>query len=173
MRPFPICAVYIYECQQKEVKMTNQLQITETFYKHLYNFIKKRISEPKDVEDILHNALYKAQRNINTIKDNTKLSSWLFQIVRRAIIDFYRAKQIPVDLDDSVICNRPDPNPNQNKAIGNCLQDLIKQLPEKYRSALELTELKGISQVALSKQLVRHLRKFGALSRNLKYYFLV
>ena len=145
--------------------MNSDLPMTETFYKHLSNFIRQRIAEPQDAEDILHDALYKAQRNIHTIKDQTKLTSWLFQIVRRTIIDFYRKKDISVGIDDSIIDTSQEAtsNPNENEAIGNCLKDLIKQLPEKYRSALELTELEGMSQIELSKQL--GISNSGAKSR--------
>ena len=143
--------------------MTGNFQISETFYHHLRNFIKKRITEPKDVEDILHDALYKAQRNINNLRQNTKLTSWLFQIVRTSIIDFYRQRSTPVELDDSIISNEEEPEDNHNKAMAKCLKDMINQLPEKYRAALELTELEGISQVELAQHL--GLSKSGAKSR--------
>ena len=143
--------------------MTNELQITDTFYKHLYNFIKKRISEPKDVEDILHDSLFRAQRSIDQLNTNTKLTSWLYQIVRMSIIDFYRRKDRLTELDDLIIAKEYETNDNHNAAIGRCLKGMINQLPEKYRTALELTELEGISQVALSEQL--GLSKSGAKSR--------
>ena len=77
--------------------MTKDFLISEPFYHHLHNFIRRHVSEPKDVEDILHNALYKAQRNINNLRQNTKLTFWLFQIVRMSIIDFYRAKDTTLE----------------------------------------------------------------------------
>ncbi len=143
--------------------MNSDLPMTEAFYKHLYHFIRTRITEPHDAEDILHDVLYKAQQNIHTIKDQTKLTSWLFQIVRRTIIDFYRKKDRSVELDDAILDTNQEAPSNENEAIGSCLKDLITQLPEKYRSALEFTELHGMSQVELSKQL--GISSSGAKSR--------
>ena len=143
--------------------MSNDLPLTDAFYKHLSNFIRQRIAEPHDAEDILHDALYKAQRNIHTIQDQTKLTSWLFQIVRRTIIDFYRKKDRSVELDDSTLDTNEEATSNENEAIGSCLKDLITQLPEKYRVALEFTELEDMSQIELSKQL--GLSNSGAKSR--------
>ena len=147
----------------KENEMTCDFQISETFYQHLRNFIRKRVPEPKDVEDILHDALYRAQRNIDKLRESTKLTSWLFQIVRMAIIDFYRQKSTPLELDDSIIANEQESQGNHNKAMAICLKEMINQLPEKYRAALELTELEDMSQVELAKHL--GISKSGAKSR--------
>ena len=143
--------------------MKNNFQISETFYQNLRKFISKRVSEPKDVEDILHDSLFKAQRRIDQLNTNTKLTSWLYQIVRMSIIDFYRQKGRTTELDDSIIANVYETKGNHNAAMGRCVKGMINQLPEKYRTALVLTELEGISQVALSEQL--GLSKSGAKSR--------
>ena len=145
--------------------MTSEFQISETFYGNLRNFIGKRVSEPADAEDILHDSLslYKAQRNFNRIKDKAKFTSWIYQIVRRGIIDFYRQGLLSVALDESVLADQQELDDNHNKILANCLKTKIKQLLNKYRSALELTEWEGFKQVELSHQL--GISKSGAKSR--------
>ena len=143
--------------------MTGEFQISETFYGNLRNFIGKRVSEPVDAEDILHDSLYKAQRNIHRIKDKTKIRSWIYQIVRRGIIDFYRQGFLSVVLDEAVLADRQESDDNHNKILATCLKTKLKQLPDKYRSALELTELEGFKQVELSHQL--GISKSGVKSR--------
>ena len=143
--------------------MTSEFQISETLYGNLRNFIGTRVSEPADAEDILHDSLYKAQRNIDCIKDKAKTTSWIYQIVRRSIIDFYRQGILSVVLDEAVLADRQESDDNHNKILATCLKTKLKQLPDKYRSALELTELEGFKQVELSRQL--GISKSGAKSR--------
>ena len=143
--------------------MTSEFQISETFYGNLRNFVGKRVSEPADAEDILHDSLYKAQRNIHRIKDKTKMTSWIYQIVRRTIIDFYKLGYLSVVLDEAILTDQQESGDNYNKILAACLRAKLKQLPDKYRSALELTELESLKQVELSHQL--GISKSGAKSR--------
>lgn len=48
------------------------------------------------VDDTLQNVFLKMHTGLVSLKDETKLQSWLYQIVRNAIIDYYRSQK-PID----------------------------------------------------------------------------
>lgn len=50
-----------------------------------------------------------------------------------------------------------------SKELSSCIRPMVEQLPDKYKEAIELTELNGISQKQLSEQLGLSLS--GAKSR--------
>ena len=99
------------------------------------------------------------QKNINRLKDKTRFTSWIYQIVRRGIIDFYRQGVLSVALDESIQVDQQKSADNHNKIVANWLKTKIKQLPDKYRSALELTETSEIPKFLLVSAKVKSLEK--------------
>ncbi len=124
-----------------------------TFREPLKTFIFRRTHRAHEVEDILQDVFLKIYTKMDSLRDEQKLRPWIYQITRHSIIDYYRKDkpivELPVELPES---NEPD-NMNLNKELAKCLRSMIRQLPEKYREAIELTELEGLSQKDLSEKL--------------------
>ncbi len=135
-------------------KMTDSFVITQQFYNDLKAFIRTKVENPEDVNDILQDSLYKAQKNIHLLKQNTKFNSWLYQIVRNSIVDFYRKKRINFNIDELDIQDEDkDIDENDNKQLSKCLKSLIEELPDNYRDALLLFEISGMGVKDLSTHL--------------------
>ena len=66
--------------------------IWEEFHLELLGFIKTRINDSDTAEDILQEVFVKIHNNTDTLKQNFSLASWVYQITRNTIIDFYRKK---------------------------------------------------------------------------------
>jgi len=134
--------------------MTDRLNISQQFYNDLKAFIGTKVENPEDVNDILQDSLYKAQKNIHLLKKDSKFTSWLYQIIRNSIIDFYRKKRVNIDIDEA---NIEDQNwqidENDNKQLSKCLKSLIEELPDNYRDALLLFEISGMGLKDLSTHL--------------------
>ena len=121
----------------------------------LKNFIAKRIDNEADAEDVLQNVFFKIHQGISGLKDPEKLYPWVFQTTRNAIIDFYREKKNQTDSGDEVfdqIAARPNENDVEDEVMG-WLEPMIGELPEKYRDAVLLTDIKGLTQKELSEKL--------------------
>ena len=139
-----------------------QLQTTELVSQiwgesrtRLKNFISKRIDNEADAEDVLQNVFFKIHQGISDLKDPEKLYPWVFQTTRNAIIDFYREKKNQTDSGDEVfdqIAARPNENDVEDEVMG-WLEPMIGELPEKYRDAVLLTDIKGLTQKELSEKL--------------------
>ncbi|NIX15052.1 MAG: sigma-70 family RNA polymerase sigma factor [Candidatus Dadabacteria bacterium] len=134
--------------------MLKSLDISQKFYNDLRSFIKTKISNPQDANDILQDSLLKAQKNIHLLNDDSRFNSCLYQIIRNSIIDFYRNQRIHFSIDElNLKDEHKEIEKNDNKQVTKCLKPLIKTLPEKYREAMELTELGDMNQEELSNNL--------------------
>ena len=59
-------------------------------YKHqLQRFLRSRVSNAGDAEDLLQEILIKTHQQLHTVQDPEKLRAWLFQVTRNAVIDYY------------------------------------------------------------------------------------
>ena len=131
--------------------MSDKLDISQQFYNHLRAFIRTKIENPEDASDILQDSLYKAQLNIHLLKEDSKFNSWLYQIIRNSIIDFYRKKSVTIDSDNINIADEYwTLDDNDNEQISKCLKSLIQELPKEYREPLQLYELNEMSQEEIS-----------------------
>lgn len=132
--------------------------------KPLKGFIKKHIKNNQDADDILQNVFYKIQTNIGSLKNTEKLHSWVYTIAKNSIMDFYREHkydQLLTELPDGLAYYQAEINANEE--IAECLKTMIQYLPEKYKSAIILTEFQNLTQKELSEKMGLSLS--GAKSR--------
>lgn len=115
----------------------------------LLGFIKKRVDEVY-AEDILQDVFVKVLSKMDSLDESAKVESWLYQITRNAVVDFYRSRKTAIppewyeDEDEAI----PDVT-----ELCNCLVPLINTLPEKYRSALLLSEIQRKPQQSVADSL--------------------
>lgn len=134
-------------------------------------YIARRISNPSLADDILQDVFIKIHENIDTLRDNTKIASWVYNITNNSIVDYYRKHKLePIDIDtfaEKDLSTLLDLESSQascyTEHIAAGLPAMIDALPEKYSQALTMVELEGISQVELAQKL--NLSLSGAKSR--------
>jgi len=84
------------EALRKQWPMTEQdRRITEAVggeQKRLRNFIRKRVPDPSDAEDILQDVFYELVETYRMMKPVEQVTAWLFQIARNRITDMFRRK---------------------------------------------------------------------------------
>lgn len=139
----------------------NTEKIWEDFSEGLYSFISYRVSNPSNIDDILQDVFIKIHKNIDLLEDDTKIRSWVYQITRNTIIDYYRSQKnntddidaIPVEDADALVTVDEIAGENASKDVASGLKEMIEELPEKYSQALLLVEFQGLSQVELAKRL--------------------
>jgi RNA polymerase sigma-70 factor (ECF subfamily) len=131
----------------------NVEHIWREFHAPLKGFVAKRVSNHTAVDDVVQDVFIKINNHISEVKDSQKIRTWIYQITRNSIIDYYR-KQKPTD-ELPVNIQKMDEYDEQDlsKELSSCIRPMIEQLPDKYREAIELTELDGISQKQFSEQL--------------------
>ncbi|MBL3657946.1 RNA polymerase sigma factor [Fulvivirga sediminis] len=63
----------------------------------LLSFIRARVNNMEDAEDILQDVLYQFVDGYGTIRSIEKATSWLFRVARNKIIDSYRKRSVRSD----------------------------------------------------------------------------
>ena len=133
------------------------------FSEKIKAFILKRVDDSTVVDDILQDVFIKIHTKIGSLKDETKLHSWIYQITRNTINDYYRKlDRSDTKADKDIAESISDDNESMNNIVEG-LHELMDELPEAYCDALCKTEFDGLSQVDYAKQ--AGLSNSGAKSR--------
>lgn len=120
--------------------------IWSEYQSSLKAFLRSKVSNPEDVEDLLQEILIKTHRNLTTISDNQKVKSWLFQIANNTIIDFYRQNKKRTELTEDDLWFDEQNEEQIVKELSRCLLPFIKKLPDEDAELLSVIEIEGISQ---------------------------
>lgn len=119
--------------------------IWHEYHMKLASFIKSKVSE--DVaDDLLQDVFIKVHAQIDSLKEDAKLESWLYQITRNAIIDHYRSKRTTEELPDWLEQPQPEEEEVIRKELSACLEPMVKALPDKYRKAVQMSEIENKNQ---------------------------
>ena len=73
----------------------------------LLNFIRRRVPDPRDAEDILQDVFYKLVEANRLLMPIDHIAGWLFRVARYRIIDLFRKKK-PVNFSDAAVANEDD-----------------------------------------------------------------
>lgn len=138
-------------------------EIWNEFSNRLKGFILKRVNNEYDAEDILQDVFCKIHDNIRKLEAQDKLQSWVYQITRNTVIDYYRRREVMVELSDIPENLVDEPNTDVNNAIVSCLEPMINNLPQKYREAIIMTHIDGLTQKEMAEKIGLSLS--GAKSR--------
>lgn len=132
------------------------------YHKKLSTFIRSRVAN--DVaDDLLQEVFVKIHTWIKSLKEDTKLESWLYQITRNAVIDYYRSSRPTENLPEWIEQIKPDEVETVRRELSSCLEPMIKQLPDKYREAIQLSEIERKTQKEVSE--IQNISLSGAKSR--------
>ncbi|MDX9958339.1 MAG: RNA polymerase sigma factor SigZ, partial [Spirochaetia bacterium] len=138
-------------------------KIWQEYHSKLRSFIESKISNDAAADDILQDVFLKMHNGLNSLKDGTKLESWLYQITRNTIIDYFRTQNLTRDIPEWLAQPETDPGKKITQELSECLQPMIQQLPDTYREAVILSEIKGKTQGEVAQ--VQGLSLSGAKSR--------
>jgi RNA polymerase sigma factor (sigma-70 family) len=134
----------------------------------LRNFIRRRVPDARDAEDILQDVFYELVEANRLLMPIEHVTSWLFRVARNRIIDLFRKKK-PVSLNDPAIADEegegltledllpsPDAGPDAEYARSVLLDELetaIEELPEEQREVFIANEFEGRSFKEMSAEM--------------------
>jgi RNA polymerase sigma-70 factor, ECF subfamily len=131
--------------------MNTSEKVWQEYHAKLRSFIKRRIPDDAATDDVLQNVFLKMHSGLSSLKDGTKLQSWLYQIGRNAIVDYFRSQKPTIDIPEWLPQPEADPGEKVTQELSECLHPMIQLLPETYREAVILSELKGLTQKEVAK----------------------
>jgi RNA polymerase sigma factor (sigma-70 family) len=126
----------------------------------LRNFIRRRVPDPGDAEDILQDVFYKLVEANRLLMPIEHVTAWLFRVARNRVTDLFRRKQ-PESFSDTAVESgqgellqlddllpSPDAGPEALYARKLLLEELavaIGELPAEQREVFVAHELEGYS----------------------------
>ncbi|MFT4841730.1 MAG: RNA polymerase sigma-70 factor (ECF subfamily) [Planctomycetota bacterium] len=141
--------------------MTSTEELWRTFRSPLHRFVRARVRNEADAEDVLSDVFLKLHEHSADLDSVTDPRAWLYRTTRNAVIDYYRRKttsEPTADLYD-LPAQLPD---THEKELAQCVARLMESLQEKDREALQLIG-QGMSQEELARR--EGLSPTGARSR--------
>lgn len=79
--------------------MTTQ-EIWTTYHNDLKRFIISKTKNEVIADDILQNTFINIHNKLHTLRDSSKLKSWIFTITRNSIYDYFKSKGKTTVLED-------------------------------------------------------------------------
>ncbi len=143
--------------------MNTSEKIWYEYHARLRSFIKSKVIDDTATDDTLQNVFLKMHTGLASLQDKTKLKSWLYQIARNAIIDYFRSRKPTVEVPEWLPQPETDSGEKVAQELSKCLQPMIQLLPENYREAIILSELHGLTQKEVAQ--VQGISISGAKSR--------
>jgi RNA polymerase sigma factor (sigma-70 family) len=152
------------EALRKQWMMAEQDQrISETIAREktrLRNFIRKRVADQADAEDILQEVFYELVETYRLMKPIEQVGAWLFRVARNRITDLFRKKKPellmnePAGTEDGEVLTLeellPSPDAGPEAAYARTLlldelEDALQELPEEQREVFLAHEIEGRS----------------------------
>jgi RNA polymerase sigma-70 factor, ECF subfamily len=128
-------------------------QLWETFSAPLHQFILRRVRDPHNAEDILQDVFLKIHTRIDSLHQQDRVTSWIYQIARNAIADYYRSQRPTTDVPETLAAPDELVSDVVVQELLPCVAAMVNDLPDTYREALHLTEYQGLSQKQLGERL--------------------
>jgi len=123
---------------------TTTESIWQAFHDELFNFINKRVKDKEVSKDILQDVFVKIHLKLKTLNSQDKLTSWVYQITRNSILDYYRKQKTTSALPTQLI--EIEEEKQLNAELLKCLKPMINQLSDHYKDAIVQTEIGLLSQ---------------------------
>ena len=118
----------------------------------LRGFIYRRIPDPSIVDDLVQEVFLKVQSKVATLKDETRLQSWLYQITRNTMMDYFRGQKPEEELPDTPDLPEAEVS-HVLEELAECVRPMMDALPEEYRLPLLLSDLEGLPQKEVAERL--------------------
>jgi RNA polymerase sigma factor (sigma-70 family) len=135
-------------------------EVVEREQSRLRNFIRRRVPDPRDAEDILQDVFYELVEANRLLMPIEHITGWLFRVARNRITDLFRKKR-PESFSDNAVADEadellqledllpaPDAGPEALYARNVLLDELesaVDELPEEQREVFVGHELDGRS----------------------------
>ena len=119
--------------------------IWHEYQSRLAAFIRSKVVEDA-VDDLLQDVFMIIHLRISSLKDDKKLESWLYQITRNAITDYYRNRRVSEELPEWIEQPQPEEEESIRKELSACLKPMVRELPDKYRNAIQLSDIENRTQ---------------------------
>ena len=126
--------------------------VFKQYEKELLGFIRKRLPQKEDSHDFLNQLLLKIYNHCDKLPKVHNTRAWLYQITRNALADYYK-EQKQVEYREEIAIPFHKVEVSLYHALAPLVPAMIQMLPEKYATPLWMSDLEGIAQKEIARQL--------------------
>lgn len=127
------------------LNMTTE-EIWEKYGDDIYFFILGRVKDRVVADDVFQNVFLKIHNKVESLKDHQKAKSWVFQISRNEIANYYNEVPKTFESKDLIILKKYED-------VCCCFNKFINELPDLYKDVIRLVYIEGYQQNEVAEQL--------------------
>ena len=134
-------------------------KIYDEYYDKVRKFILAYVKREWVADDLIQETFIRIQKNLDTLKDSSKMSSWIFRIAYNLCHDHYRRSRrssLGAQRIQQTIEPFKDPlvqKELEQQQMGECVQDKMDLLPQDFRTVLILSDIMGFSHKEIAEVL--------------------
>ncbi|WP_411826942.1 sigma-70 family RNA polymerase sigma factor [Luteolibacter sp. AS25] len=123
----------------------------------ILRFVQSRVRDCHLAEDLTQEILIRGFAKVSGLRNKERLESWLFQIARNVIADYFRSSRstqayhehLP-DVEDNLCGYVPEEEAVLRETLSSFIRGVVESLPAIYRNALCYTDYEGHTQAQLA-----------------------
>jgi RNA polymerase sigma-70 factor (ECF subfamily) len=126
------------------------LEIHDKYYERVKKFILASVRDESIADDLVQDAFIRIQENLDSVKDPSKISSWIFRIAHNLCRDHFRSRKKSSsheEIHDGLVnlLETPLQMKMEQGEMSQCVQDKLNLLPESLRSVLVFADVMEFS----------------------------
>lgn len=125
-------------------------EIWNNYSEDLKRFIVSKVKDQVVADDILQDTFIKIHTKRHTLKETSKLKSWIFSIARNSVMDYFKTTNQSFEIPNLESETEIEEHAHTE---AECLRGILSRLPKKYRTPLFLSDIKGLKQAEIAKNL--------------------
>lgn len=120
--------------------------IYDEYFADVYKFILSLSRNVVIAEDVVQETFMKALNNINTLKDESKIKPWLFQIAKNSYLNYISKNSKHISIDEIEIASFNNEEVDfLNKDMVKKVRKTLHKLKEPYREIFYLRVFANLS----------------------------
>lgn len=146
--------------------LANFDEIYQAFWPKIHRYVTRLVGS-QDAEDLTQEIFIKVGQSLDTFRNKSQLSTWIYRIATNAAIDRIRSskntqKMSPlqeeaIEIDTNIACGcQKDTLPEKqliHEEMNSCIRAFIDNLPEIYRTVIILSEYEGFKNKEIAEVL--------------------
>lgn len=128
-------------------------QVYREYHEKILSYIKYKVANPEDAEDICSEVFIKVQKNLEKYEEEkASLARWIYVITGNTIIDYYRSRKVNEEIPEEL----PSEEDIESSYISlESIQELteaLKKLSEEERTVIILHYYEGMKFTDIEKK---------------------
>lgn len=128
------------------------LKIHDDYYDRIKRFILSVVKDSWIADDIVQETFIRINKHIGSLRDSSRLSSWIYRIAWNLCMDYQKKKAEISNQDDleGLSCGIKIQQRMEQHEMGVCVQEKINRLPDTLRIPMILFDIEGLSHAEIA-----------------------